>query len=79
MAKNTFREHVEWLLDNEYVLAKRDPGLCNVVVDGLGKRVCDIDGQYMIFDPSNDVDGYLLVGDDLEALCAEAHHFLTTT
>lgn len=69
-------DDIKWLLDHGYVLSVRNPGLCNMVVDGLGKRARNTDGQYMVFDPNDDADGYILIGDNLEELCAEARRDL---
>lgn len=62
-----------WLLDRGYVVAKRDPSLLSAIIDtAMGLRAANVDGAYMIFDPSDDAHGYLLIGDDLPNLMREA-------
>lgn len=70
------QEDLQWLLDHGFVVAARNPALLGVIQPGLEQRARDTDAAYMIFDPSDDSQGYLLLGDDLPAMLREArtHH-----
>jgi hypothetical protein len=69
-------EDLIWLLDHGYVVSKRDPSLLSAICDtALGLRAA-ADAAYMIFDPSDDAHGYLLVGNDLPAMLREARQHL---
>jgi hypothetical protein len=66
------------VLDAGYCIAKRDPALLRVVDggNGLAQRAEHLDAAYMLFDPSDDAQGYLLLADDLTNLIDDAYKYL---
>jgi hypothetical protein len=58
-----------------YVISSRTDFNKNCMVDGLKARISDTQYKYVLYDPTNDSDGYLLVGNDPQLLNNEAMEF----
>lgn len=59
-----------------FCIGPRDPALLDSVAMGLGDRAKD-DAAFMIFDPADDAEGFLLTGDDIGPLLEEAYQHIT--
>ena len=62
-----------------YAITTREKLLANgYTLKGLKRRVRNIAGRHIVYDPLDDGDGFLLVGDDLSALLAETVNHINT-
>lgn len=70
-------EKVKWLQERGYKLATRSEfEAAGDLPDGLLKRAQKIAGIWVVYDPHDDDDGFLLIGDNREALVLEAWSML---
>lgn len=71
-------DDVLWLLGKGYSVAPRDSAMLMVLFgdNDRVRQVAKSDATYMIFDPSDSADGFLLLGDDLVKMAKEARQHL---
>lgn len=73
---NELSLHRKWLEDNGYLVVPRPLFRQTCLVPGLSVRAMRLDGAFVLYDPFDDEDGFLLVGDKEPDLITQAWRHL---
>jgi hypothetical protein len=72
-------EQIKFIVSYDYKLVSRaEFDAATDLPAGLRERASQYEGSWVVYDPLNDDEGFLLVGNDREALAKEAYEHVET-